>query len=393
VVYGVKFKKEPVFTRVMQKKINILHIIPALGMGGAEKVVFNLCRKIDRQRYSVSVMYWGPGEDFVEAIKATGANVIKIGTERVVSLDTILKTAGIIRELSADLIHTHFMDADLTGFLASKITRTPQIIDIHSYPFPVKASHCVRYRMMSGFTGRILCVSGTVKKYLMSKTGIAPAGISVVHNGIGLEEFSTAACEVKKTELRKEFKIKDGALVIGNISRLIPDKGHRDLILSAPRVFEKYPDCVFLIVGYGELEGELKALTCKLGISDRVIFAGKRVDIKDILDVMDIFVFPTFNEAFGLTVLEAMAAGKPVIGTDDAGIPEIIESGRDGILVHPGDSVSLGKAMISLMEDSLLARRIGEEAREKVKKFSDEAMTRKTEEIYDEVLKKRQKMT
>lgn len=370
----------------MQKKINIVHLIPALGVGGAEKVVLNFCKKINKEKYNLIIAYWGNREELLEPIKNTGVGVIKLRLRKVISINTILRVSKLLKKVSAHLLHTYFIDADIIGFLASKISKVPMIINIHSYPFPVKKNHCFRYRLMSLGVNRILCVSNTVKNHLVSYVGINPEKISVVYNGIDLKELSGEKTEGEKKQIRKTLGIKEGCQIIGNISRLISDKGHKYLLLSIPHVLKIYPNTIFLIIGDGELKTELINLSKTLNIMDRVIFAGTRNDIPDLLSIMDIFVFPTFHEAMGISVLEAMAMGKPIIATDDAAVPEIIQNGKEGFLVHPGDPNALSEAILRLLDDQKSTQEMGRLAKERVKIFSDEAMARQIEKIYTEIL-------
>ena len=373
----------------MQKKVNIIHLIPSLGIGGAEKILLDFCRKINREKYHLTVAYWGGREDLLGSIEDAGVKVVKLKIKNVKSVNSVFRISRLLRDVSAELIHTHFMDADLMGFLASRISRIPVVMNIHSYPFPVGFRHCLRYRLMSLGAGRILCVSNTVKNHLVSQVGINPDRISVTYNGIDFEKLSILKSEDKKKELKRSLGVKENCRVIGNVSRLTFDKGQKYLILAAPRVLEKYPEAKFLIIGDGELREKLTELTRELNIRDSVIFAGSRDDVPDLLSIMDIFVFPTFNEAMGISVLEAMAAGKPIVATDDAAIPEIIQDGKEGLLVHPGDRDALARAILRLLDDPGSIREMGAFAKERVKIFSDEAMVRRIEKVYDELLKKK----
>lgn len=371
----------------MRKKINIVHLIPSLGIGGAEKILLDLYKNIDRERFSVKIVYW---EDRQEILKNTGFSakeIIRLELDKVVSLKSILTIARLLKKVQADIIQTHLMDADLLGFLASRIVKIPILITIHSYPFPIAYRHCFRYRMMSFFMCKFICVSNTVKNYLSSRAGINSDKIIVVHNGINFKEFSKNNDKLDKRRIRKSLNIGVHQTVVGNVSRLIKDKGHKYLLMAAPQILKVYPDTIFLVVGDGELKAELAQLCNELHISNNVIFTGARADVLDLLDIMDIFVFPTFNEAFGISVLEAMAKGKPIIATDDAAIPEIINDEKEGILIKPGDHIILGERVLNLIDNPIRCKNLGEAAREKIKLFSLENMIAKMESVYSGIVK------
>ncbi len=369
----------------MQKKINIVHLIPAISFGGgAENVLYHLLRTIDRSRFQMTVLYWGPNDDMAADLRDMGVKVIKLSFKRVISVDSVLEIARAVKAVKGDLLHTHFMDADLLGFLTTRWIRIPLIAQIHSFPFPVCKRHAWRYWWMSLGISRIISVSQTVKKYIVSKTGIGEERFRVVYNGIDLKVFDQRVQKADRAALRQAFKISEDDRVIGNVSRLIPDKGQEFLIRAMPVICQAFPVVKLLIVGDGPLRAGLEHLACSLGVAERIIFAGKRRDVPELLSIMDFFVFPTFHEAFGICVLEAMAAGIPIIATDDAAIPEIITHGENGWLVSPGSSEQIGEALKRLLSNAELSRRLAANARERVKAFSLEQMRVVYEQVYRE---------
>ena len=370
----------------MPKKINIVHLIPSIGFGGgAENVVYNLCRTIDRSRFQLTLLYWGEHEDLVDPIRSMGTTVIKLPLKNVVSLDSVLQVSNAIRHARAHLLHTHFMDADLIGFLGAKLAGVPMMLEVHSFPFPEFKRHAYRYWLMSLGVRRIVCVSNTVKEHIRERTGIPGNKFDIIYNGLDIQAFDQRAAKTDRTALRLEFGIENEDYVVGNVSRLIPDKGHEYLIRAFPFLMKECPKGKLLIVGDGPLRGELESLACRLGVRHRVIFAGKRLDVPELLSLMDVCVFPTFNEAFGICVLEAMAARKSVIATDDAAIPEIIENGKNGILVSPGKYELIAEALINIFSDPALSARLALSARARVMTFSIDKMTRAYEDLYSSV--------
>lgn len=366
----------------MQKKINVLHLIPSMDIGGAEKIVLSLQDGCDSKRFNLRIVYWEDRSALLKGRNPEDNHIIRIPLRRVISTETIRIIHKLLKDSRVDLLQTHLIDADLVGCLASRMAGIPHYITIHSYPFPDSKKHCIRYKMMSLFNTRFICVSDTVKRYLISNARIAPEKISVVYNGIDLGRFSCAGNEEKRSLLRKSLGIKPEAKVVGNVSRLIADKGHKDLLLAVPDILKAHPGTQFLIVGDGELRASLEELAGELGVAGHVIFAGTRTDIPDLLGMMDVFVFPTFTEAFGICVLEAMAMGRPIIATDDAAIPELIRDGEEGILIPPGDPARIAQSVISLMGDPARAGRMGHAARQKVRLFSVEKMLARMEDLY-----------
>lgn len=367
------------------KKINVLHIIPELGIGGAETVVLGLHRCTDPNRFSTRIVHWGEQQTLPNQGETSDPAIIREKLDKVLSVGTIRRLVRLVKENRIDLIQTHLIDADLLGFLVSVLTRKPVIITIHSYPFPTETRHGLRYRIISLFNSRFICVSDTVKDHFSRVTGIDPGRINVVYNGIHLAKFSKEGSEQERADLRRHLSIAGDHSIVGTVGRLIEDKGHRYLLLAVPYILEAHPKTTFLIVGDGELKADLVALCQELNISKQVVFTGSRTDIPELLDIVDIFVFPSFREALGISVLEAMAMGKAIVATDDAAIPELITRDQEGLLVHPGDPQAIAAAVIELLNNSERCRAMGKAAKRKAALFSTERNARKMEEIYQQV--------
>jgi glycosyltransferase involved in cell wall biosynthesis len=367
------------------KKINVLHIIPGLGIGGAEKVVLCLHRCTDQNQFRSWIVHWGEQQALLSLGETSDSSIIREELEKVLSVGTICKLVRIVRANQVDIIQTHLIDADLLGFFVSLLTRKPVIITVHSYPFPIETRHGIRYRIISLFNSRFICVSNTVKGHFSRVTGIAPGRIDVVYNGIPLAEFSRERSERERAALRCQLSIPGDHCIVGTVARLIEDKGHRYLLSAVPSILAAHPKTTFLLVGDGELRVELVALCHELAIERQVFFAGTRTDIPDLLDIMDIFIYPTFREALGISVIEAMAMGKVIVATDDAAIPELITGGQEGLLVHPGDPQGIATAVIDLLNNPERRQALGKAAKRKATHFSTEQMARKMEEIYRQV--------
>jgi len=363
------------------ERINVLHIIPGLGIGGAEKVVLALCKNLNHTAFRPLILHWGGWEALVTD-KALRDIVIHEDFRSVVSPRSVLKIYRHIKRQKAAIVQTHLMDADLLGFLAAVLAKVPFIVTIHSYPFPVERRHCMRYRFFSLFPGRFVCVSKTVKDHFARVTGVPKGKIDVVHNGIPLASFSEHLSPSAKKELRRSLSIPGDHAIVGTVGRLIEDKGHRYLLEAFPTILAARPDTTFLMVGDGELKELLKDLCTKLGIEKNVIFIGSRDDVPALLDIMSIFVYPTFREALGIAVIEAMAMGKAIVATNDAAIPELITHDQEGILIPPGKPGELAKNIVDLLNNPTKRVALGQAARVKSLKFSSEAMSRSMESIY-----------
>lgn len=171
---------------------------------------------------------------------------------------------------------------------------------------------------------------------------------------------------------------------IGTVGRLAPQKGQRTLIEAAPRVLERYPGARFVVVGDGELAGELRQAARDADVDDRFTFAGLRDDVPELLAGFDVFAFPSHYEGLCLAVIEAQAAGVPVVATPVGGIRETVVAGETGLLVEPGRAAELATAILSLLDDPARAERMAAEAqRRALARHSEELMVERTIALYE----------
>ena len=245
----------------MSKKINVVHLIPSLNTGGAEKVVLSLCQNIDTAKFNITLVYWQEQADLLDAFQECPIQIHKLTLKKVISWGSVRQIRALLKETEAQIIHTHFIDADLLGFLASRFLKISMVSDIHSYPFPVKTSHRIRYHLMAYGIKKFLCVSHTVKELVKKNTRIATQKINVIYNGIMLDERYHAQTDKGIQQLKHQLHIPLKHRVVGNISRLIPDKGQEYLIRAVPQVLKVFPQTTFIVIGDGELAGELKTVS------------------------------------------------------------------------------------------------------------------------------------
>jgi glycosyltransferase involved in cell wall biosynthesis len=236
---------------------------------------------------------------------------------------------------------------------------------------------------MSLFFDKFIPVSKALEKYMVRYCRINPAKVTAVYAGIDLDKFNIRREKEEIDKLGEGFGLKKNDLVIGTVGRLEPRKGYRYLLESAVQVSKTYPQVKFLLVGDGELRDELEDLAKKLEITSKIIFAGLAQDVSSILSLLDIFVLPSLDEGLGIVILEAMAAGLPVIATDVGGIPEIVRDGETGLLVEPGNPSVLTSAITRLLGDKEYALTLGEAGKKYAGQFSSKVMVEKIEEIYD----------
>ncbi len=285
-------------------------------------------------------------------------------------------------------MHTNSMIAHIYGSIAAKLAGVPCIWHMQDIVDP---------RMAFGMVRRMLVYLGGIlpkKIVVVSKAagamfdGKSASKVHVIYNGTDCKRFSP---EVDGSAVRRELGISEEELVVGMVGRLTRWKGHKEFLKAAARVAEQMENTKFLVIGdttFGDprFKDELIRLVKTLKLESRVIFTGARNDIPALLRAMDVLVHASIlPEPFGLVIIEGMAAGVPVIAADQGGPREIISEGEDGFLVDPHKTNELAQAIIRLLRDESLRKRISEAARKKVEKhFTVDNFVRRFAQLYSE---------
>jgi len=230
--------------------------------------------------------------------------------------------------------------------------------------------------------GRIVAVSEENRRTLETVYGLPPATIEVVYNGADLSRFDGAPAN----GLRTELGLQPGQPVILSVARLLPNKGHRYLIEAAPAILGRLPGVHFVFAGDGEEQAALEAQIEAGGLGSHFSFLGFRPDVENLLHGADLFVLPSLAEGFALSLIEALAAGLPVVATDVGGAGEVIEDGRNGYLIPPADAPALADAVCrALAADSGERQAMSDAARATAARFSAQATAERMLAIYREV--------
>jgi glycosyltransferase involved in cell wall biosynthesis len=239
-------------------------------------------------------------------------------------------------------------------------------------------------KTLSLWTDRIICVSRAVQKWVVEAEKIKIPKTTVIYNGVKPMTGATPDAG-HSIALRQEFEIPGHDTVFTVIASLTPNKGHHVLLESFRTLLRDHPDATLLVVGDGLLRAELEAKARQLMIDPKVIFTGMRTDVHELLSISDVCLLPSlFREGLGMALIEAMAAGLPVIGTDIGGIPEVINNGENGFLVPPGKPKALAHAMMSFAKDKELRIRMGRRSRQIYdEKFTLSDMIQQIETLYD----------
>ena len=235
------------------------------------------------------------------------------------------------------------------------------------------------YRFATRFTKRIVAVSEATARFLKDERGVPEDRIQVIPYGVDLTKYTTE----KSTRMRKELGFSPKETIVGVVARLEPQKGHVYLIEAAQKIIDMFPRVKFVFIGKGGLREELEEKIRKAGLSEHFVFLGFREDVSMVLRAVDIFALPSLFEGLPNVVLEAMAAGKPVVASAVDGSVEAVVEGETGFLSPPKDTDALAQALLRLLKDPDLARQMGLNGRKRVENhFALEQQVRQFETLF-----------
>jgi glycosyltransferase involved in cell wall biosynthesis len=306
-------------------------------------------------------------------------------------LVALLKIYRLLRRERFDLVHTHTSKAGILGRVAARLAGVPHIVHTpHGQAFNGYAGRglttlfVLLERWAATFTDRIIGLTDQeIQDNLERRIG-EPEQFVNIPSGIDLERFETNEREAKN--VKASLGLSPSVRLIGSVGRLEPIKGHAYLLDAYAILAPRFPDLYLALVGDGELLPELRSRAENAGLTDRVLFLGWREDVPDLLHAFDIFVFPSLSEGMGRGLVEAMAAGVPVVATKAASIPEVLGEGEAGYLVEPASAASLAAGIETLLLDPELQSRLVKAGRDRAQDYSVEAMLQKIGDVYQDVL-------
>jgi len=367
--------------------IKVLHVISKLPVGGVENLLLMVLRNCDRNRFFPMVCSLSDRGEIGKEIEELGFEVVCLNKLKHRLDWTIVKDIyRCIKQHDIKVVFSYQYHANLYGRIAAHLARVPCIIaSVHNvYTIDKKIHRRIINKYLAGWTDRIVAVSKAVKDDVLKYDGIIGSKVEIIYNGVDLSKF----LDTDGSAVRNEFRLPLNAPVIGTVGRLTLQKGQRYLLEAFSQLRGKFPGLVLLVVGDGPLKNELKNYAETLGIQKSVIFTGSRRDVPSLLAAMDIFVLPSLWEGLSISLIESMAAGKPVLTTDIAPIREVVNTDKVGILVPPKDSKTLADAIEILLKNKDLAERLGMAARERVfSTFNIKTTIRRYTDIFEDILR------
>lgn len=301
---------------------------------------------------------------------------------------SIYNFARMVAQKNVSLIHTNDPGAASQVMWVSKWKGVPYVAHVRDYRHAWSAPNQVRFLHQARF---VIANSKAISRYFIG-LGVPSSHIRVVYNPVDVAVYSQPVCLEQKKGFRAMFEIPNEALLIGIIGQVQEIKGQQDLIMAAPEILKRFPGTHFLIAGSTfdekacEYERHLRRLILKLRLTDRFHLVGFQEDVRLVLQTMDVLVVPSWCEPFGRVVVEGMAAGCPVIGTNKGGIPEIIDNGVNGLLIQPQNPAEIARSVTLLAENVVLKSKFISRGRVTAKRFNVSAHVNAVQTLYNTVL-------
>jgi len=385
----------------------ILHIITRLDMGGSAQNTLLGCRELCG-KYEIILVHGLSREsrmtdaekqvvnEKIEAARRQGVEIIPLPSmvrsiRPVKDFKALLSLVRLVLKEKPDIVHTHSSKDGILGRLAARIAGAPQIIHTphghvfygHFGAFASKIFLWIE-KIFSRFTDRVVALTDGEKDDYINLSVCPPEQLFKIHSGVDVKKFMNA--NGNRVEKRRSLGLDQNEPVIGFVGWLLPIKGPDYLLKAMDYVWRGHPETSLIMVGKGDMDVELRAEALKKNANGKIKFLGWREDIDEIMPLFDMLVLPSLNEGMGRVLVEAMAAGKPVVASRVGGIPDLVRHEETGYLVPPADEEALAEGIKKLLDDPEKARQMGQRGKEYCHQFSLEAMIERLDNLYSELI-------
>jgi glycosyltransferase involved in cell wall biosynthesis len=351
----------------------VAHVITRLELGGAQQNTLYCARNHDRRRFDVTLVAGAGGvlDDDARTIPDAEIHIVPWLRHPISPLQdaiAVRRLRDLFRRTGVDLVHTHSSKAGILGRIAARLARVPAIVHtVHGWSFndvqPAwqRALYVRLERMAARWSDRLVTVSSRDReKGLAARIGTRNR-YDVIHSGIEVDAFRRPGRP--RDEMRRELGFGPDDVVVGSVANMKPQKAPLDFVRTAAAARTRDPRLRFLFAGDGPLRNQVERLVDELGVGDVVCLLGWRRDVADLFHAMDVFLLNSLFEGLPRSVLQAMAAGVPVVATSVDGTVEVVDDGRTGLLVPPGDPQAAADAVARMAGDDELRQGCVVEAR------------------------------
>lgn len=358
--------------RKKDKKIRIIFINYSLDIGGAETLILDICRGLNPEKYEPCVCCLKLDGVLMSEFEKAGIPVYVINKKTGIDYLLFFKFLRLFIRLGIDIVNTHGAGSWLFAGIAAKLCGKKLIHTEHTKPYHNLGRWKKIEKFLTLFTDQIITVGDSVAEFMIKEEGIPRDKVRVIHNGIRTELYRK---EVDRSMKRREIGVEDSHFVVGNVARMFINKDHATLLKAFKIVTDVVPGARLVLVGDGPLRSDISALAQTLGVKEKMIFLGNRRDIPELLKTFDIFALSSILEGFPIVLLEAMAAGLPVVATNVDGNSELVLNGETGYLTPPCDAKLMADNIIRMSGNANDRRSMGFKAQRMIKEKFDFSRT------------------
>ena len=330
-------------------KIKILHVIQTLETGGLENGVVNICNKIDKKKFIIDILCLRGKGELVNRIVNNAASVYYRENLKGSMIKYIYNAYSLCKLKKYDIIHSHGWGTLIPSFIAGRLTGAKVINGEHGTIYDDTLRRRLLQRLIFSMVDLNLTVSEDLKRELMNRFRIGGDNIKPIINGVDLKKFHPSSKSRKK--IREELSLKKENFLIGSVGRLVGVKDYPSIIKAFNDIIKYYNDARLILVGEGDERKKIENLIETYNLKNEIKLLGRRDNINEILNAMDLFILSSKSEGLSNTILEAMACGKTVIATNVGGNPEIISDKKTGLLYDVGDVKKLSEICRELIFD------------------------------------------
>jgi L-malate glycosyltransferase len=373
----------------MADPIGVLHVVDCLNVGGTERQLFELLRRLDRARFRPLLATFKPGGELLSSLRALDIEPVVFPLRGTLvqanSALQVARMAMMIRAHDVRIVHAHDFYSNVVGVAAASLAGVKSIASRRDLAHWLGGTQKKALRLTCRLADAVVANAAAVAAQTARDLGVAAPKLQVIPNGIDVERFDLHAFRTPDPLLPGGSVATPRVCMVGSMHRA--DKGHAELLEAAAILKSRGVRAQFLLVSDGALRPELEDKARALGIGDDVFFLGRRDDVASVLVRSDIVAHPSWSEGFPNAVLEGMCAARPVVATRVGGIPEVMTDGAHGFLVEPQRPAELAAALGKLIANPLAGHVMGLRGRRHVEtEFSLDKMRRTVEGLYDELL-------